>query len=113
MNPVLGSRALAEIETSDVKRLYAKLRECGKKDSKDYGGRLSKSSVSKIYLVLSAVLESVLNEGLIISNPVKHKSVRAPGQSRRSRKTLEGDQILSRSQPKRAIYLDKSRQSHL
>lgn len=100
LNPAFGNRALADIEVGDVKRLYAKLRESGRKDSKDYGGQLSESSVSKIHLVLSAVLESAMDEGLIISNPVKHKSIRAPGQSRRSRAILEGDEVLSRKQLK-------------
>jgi integrase len=103
LNPTFGSRALADIEVSDVKRLYTKLRESGRKDSKDYGGQLSESSVSKIHLVLSAVLESAMDEGLIISNPVKHKSIRAPGQSRRSRAILEGDQVLSRKQLRKLL----------
>lgn len=98
LNPNFGHRSLSQVEPSDVKRLYAQLRDSGRKDSKAFGGKLAEATVSKIHLVLSAIFECAKDEGLIVSNPVRHKSVRAPGQSRRSRAIKEEDEVLSRSQ---------------
>jgi integrase len=89
---------LASIRSQDVKSLYAKLRESGRRDSKAPGEALSESTVSKIHLVLSAILESAKDEGLLFANPAKNKSIKAPGQSRRSRAMEEIDQVLSKEQ---------------
>lgn len=96
--PNLGKIPLASIRSQDVKRLYAKLRESGRRDSKAPGEALSESTVSKIHLVLSAILESAKDEGLLFANPAKNKSIKAPGQSRRSRAMDEIDQVLSKEQ---------------
>jgi integrase len=48
--------------------------------------------------VLSAILESAKDEGLLFANPAKNKSIKAPGQSRRSRAMDEIDQVLSKEQ---------------
>jgi integrase len=98
LNPNLGKIPLASIRSQDVKSLYAKLRESGRRDSKAPGEALSESTVSKIHLVLSAILESAKDEGLLFANPAKNKSIKAPGQSRRSRAMDEIDQVLSKEQ---------------
>jgi integrase len=96
--PNFGKMPLASIRSQDVKSLYAKLRESGRRDSKAPGEALSESTVSKIHLVLSAILESAKDEGLLFANPAKNKSIKAPGQSRRSRAMEEIDQVLSKEQ---------------
>lgn len=98
LNPNLGKIPLASIRSQDIKSLYAKLRESGRRDSKAPGEALSESTVSKIHLVLSAILESAKDEGLLFANPAKNKSIKAPGQSRRSRAMDEIDQVLSKDQ---------------
>lgn len=98
LNPNLGKMALASIRSQDIKSLYAKLRESGRRDYKAPGEALSESTVSKIHLVLSAILESAKYEGLLFANPAKSKSIKAPGQSRRSRAMDEIDQVLSKEQ---------------
>lgn len=98
LNPNLGKMPLASIRSQDVKSLYAKLRVSGRRDSKAPGEALSESTISKIHLVLSAILESAKDEGLLFANPAKNKSIKAPGQSRRSRAMDEIDQVLSKDQ---------------
>jgi integrase len=96
--PNFGKMPLASIRSQDVKSVYAKLRESGRRDSKAPGEALSESTVSKIHLVLSAILESAKDEGLLFANPAKNKSIKAPGQSRRFRAMEEIDQVLSKEQ---------------
>lgn len=98
LDPGLGKMPLASIRSQDVKSLYAKLRATGRRDTKVPGGALAEGTVSKIHLVLSAILESAKDEDLLFSNPAKHKSVKAPGQSRRSRAMDEIDQVLSKEE---------------
>ena len=98
LNPNLGKMALASIRSQDIKRLYAKLRVSGRRDSKAQGEALSESTVIKIHLVLSAILESAKDGGLLFANPAKNKSIKAPGQSRRSRSMNEIDQVLSKEE---------------
>lgn len=98
LNPNLGKMPLAAIRSQDIKSLYAKLRASGRRDSKAPGEALSESTVSKIHLVLCAILESAKDEGLLFANTAKNKSIKAPGQSRRSRAMDEIDQVLSKDQ---------------
>jgi integrase len=98
LNPSLGKMALSAIRSQDIKSLYAKLRVTGRRDSKAPGEALSESTVSKIHLVLAAILESAKDEGLLFANPAKHKSIKAPGQSRRTRALDEIEQVLSKEQ---------------
>lgn len=98
INPVFGTRRISEIEPEEVKSFYATLRKTGRSDDKAFGSALSESTVSKVHLVLSAIFEDAKSEGKIIHNPAKHRSVKAPKQSRRTRALTTESDILSREQ---------------
>lgn len=98
INPVFGSRQISDIEPEEVKSFYAALRKTGRRDDKAFGSALSESTVSKIHLVLCAIFEEAKSEGKILSNPAKHRSVKSPKQSRRTRSLATESDILSREQ---------------
>jgi integrase len=98
INPVFGSRRISDIEPEEVKSFYATLRRTGRRDDKAFGSALAESTVSKIHLVLSAIFEEAKSEGKIISNPAKHRSVKAPKQSRRVKSSATESDILTREQ---------------
>ncbi len=98
INPVFGARRISEIEPDEVKSFYATLRKTGRRDYKAFGFALAESTVSKIHLVLSAIFEDAKSEGKIIHNPAKHRSVKPPKQSRRTRALATESDILTREQ---------------
>lgn len=98
INPVFGSRRISEIEPEEVKNFYTTLRKTGRKDGKAFGSALAESTVSKIHLVLSAIFEEAKSDGKIIHNPARHRSVKPPKQSRRTRSLATENDILTREQ---------------
>lgn len=96
--PVFGKRKIAEIEPLEIKGFYHTLRQTGRRDGKAYGSALAESTVSKIHLVLSAILEDAKNAGKLIHNPAKHRSVKPPKQSRRTRSLATESDILTKEQ---------------
>jgi integrase len=98
IEPVFGRRQIAEIEPTDIKGFYNTLRQTGRRDGKAFGSALAESTVSKIHLVLSAILEDAKNSGKIIHNPAKHRSVKPPKQSRRTRSLATESDILTKEQ---------------
>jgi integrase len=98
INPVFGARRISEIEPEEIKSFYATLRKTGRRDDKAFGSALAESTVSKIHLVLSAIFEDAKSDGKIIHNPAKHRSVKPPKQSRRTRALATESDILTREQ---------------
>ncbi|MEY4961364.1 MAG: Prophage LambdaBa04, site-specific recombinase, phage integrase family [Actinomycetota bacterium] len=100
LNPTFGNRILSEIEPADVSAFYRKLRSSGRRDAKAPGAALSENTVSKIHLVFSAILDDAQAQGNLFSNPVKHRTVKAPSQGRRTRSLTALDEVLSKEQLK-------------
>lgn len=98
LKPFFGNRAMSEMQPSEIRYLYSKLRSSGRKDAKFFGSALSENTVSKIHLVLAAILESAKDMGLIFNNPAKHRTVKAPKQGRRTRSVSDSGEILTKDQ---------------
>jgi len=98
LKPFFGNRAMSEIQSSEIRYLYSQLRSSGRRDAKAFGSALSENTVSKIHLVLAAILESAKDLGLIFSNPAKHRTVKAPKQGRRTRSFSASEEILTKGQ---------------
>ena len=73
--PTLGQLTLEAITSDLVNNLYEQLAKNGRKDSKGKGLGLGSNSIVKIHLVLKAILDLALVEGLITTNPAKNKRV--------------------------------------
>ncbi len=98
LKPFFGNRVMSEIQPSEIRHLYSKLRSSGRMDAKAFGSALSETTVSKIHLVLAAIFESAKDMGLIFNNPAKHRTVKAPKQGRRARSETSAEEILTKDQ---------------
>lgn len=98
LKPFFGNRVMSEIQPSEIRHLYSKLRLSGRKDVKAFGAELSETTVSKIHLVLASIFESAKDLGLIFNNPAKHRTVKAPKQGRRTRSVTASEEVLTKDQ---------------
>ncbi len=98
LKPFFGNRVMSEIQPSEIRLFYSKLRSSGRKDVKAFGSALSETTVSKIHLVLAAIFESAKDQGLIFNNPAKHRTVKAPKQGRRTRSVTASEEVLTKEQ---------------
>lgn len=74
-----GKIAVDKLTSTRIARHYRDLRASGRKDGKHLGEPLSANSVNKIHIVLGAILDAAIDDGLIAVNPSKKKrTVKAP-----------------------------------
>jgi hypothetical protein len=78
INPHLGSIAIGSLRPTEVARFYRRLKLDGRRDDKDFGGALSANTVSKVHIVLGALLEDAVHQGLIPDNPARAKATVKP-----------------------------------
>lgn len=69
--PHLGHISIGDLRPNQVAKFYKNLKAGGRRDSKDFGGRLSANTVNKIHIVLGAMLQDAVNQGLIPDNPAR------------------------------------------
>lgn len=89
--PALGNVKVADLSVTRVNTHYQQLREQGSKARNATGKPLSANSVNKVHIVLGSIMESAVDDNLIVRNPVRHKKVRAPKGSaiRKARPEIE------------------------
>lgn len=79
VNRSLGDISVNELTSARIASFYASLKKTGRRDSKDAGGPLSANTVNKIHVVLAAILDIAVDDGLIQRNPARdQKRVKAP-----------------------------------
>lgn len=76
--PKLGEIPVDALNVSRVNAHYQWLREQGGRKRKKVGQPLSANTVNKVHIVLGAILESAVDDGLLVRNPVRQKQVRVP-----------------------------------
>lgn len=78
--PHIGNLKLTEIGSTTVAKLYKHLKESGNHGRLTSGGPLTYNTVNKIHIVLGAVMQDALNDGLVPVNHVRNnpKLVKAP-----------------------------------
>lgn len=69
--PHLGHIPIGDLRPNQVAKFYKNLKSGGRRDSKDFGGRLSANTVNKIHIVLGAMLQDAVKQGLIPDNPAR------------------------------------------
>lgn len=68
--PRLGSKKMTSITTTDIQRLYTKLKKEGRvHEHPEYGHQLSASTVRRIHTMLHRALEDAVRAHIIPSNP--------------------------------------------
>lgn len=78
LKPAFGKMSLASITPTMISTLYKKLSKDGNKGRSTSGKGLSANSINKIHIVLGAILESAVDDGLLRINQARQKSVEAP-----------------------------------
>lgn len=79
INPALGDIRLDKLTATRIGRHYRELEQSGRRDKRGYGKPLSGNTVNKVHVVLGAILDAALDDGLIAVNPARKKrTVNAP-----------------------------------
>ena len=79
ITPALGGLRLDKLTATRIATHYRELEKSGRRDKTGRGKPLSANSVNKVHVVLSAMLDAALDDGLIALNPAKKKrTVNAP-----------------------------------
>lgn len=79
--PVFGERDIRDITTDDIQRFM--------NDKAD----MSRKSIHEMVMVLGMVLESAVEDGIIIRNPSRSKRLKNPSKKKTVRNALEREQI--------------------
>lgn len=74
ITPHIGDRRVRDLRPTTLAGLYRVLEENGRAD----GGGLGASSVRKVHSLLSTVLQAAVEDGVIATNPARHKRAEPP-----------------------------------
>jgi integrase len=79
VNPYLGAVRVDRLTATRLARHYRELLQSGRKDAKHLGEPLSANTVNKVHIVIGAMLDAAIDDGLISQNPARKKrTVMAP-----------------------------------
>ena len=71
--PYLGTIQLDKLTATRIAAHYRQLETSGRRDRTGYGKPLSANTVSKVHVLLAAMLDAAVDDGLILMNPAKKK----------------------------------------
>ena len=71
--PHLGAERLDKLTATRIATHYRQLETSGRRDKAGYGRPLSANTVSKVHVILAAMLDAAVDDGLILFNPAKKK----------------------------------------
>jgi len=82
VTPYVGTIRLDKLTATRIAAHYRQLETSGRRDKPGYGKPLSANTVSKVHVLLAAMLDAAVDDGLILLNPAKKKrTVNAPRSS--------------------------------
>ncbi|MGH3501726.1 MAG: tyrosine-type recombinase/integrase [Nocardioidaceae bacterium] len=73
VTPYLGAIRLDQFTATRIAAHYRELETSGRRDKPGYGNPLSANTVSKVHVLLAAMLDAAVDDGLILLNPAKKK----------------------------------------
>ena len=73
VTPYLGAIRLDKLTATRIAAHYRALETSGRRDKPGFGKPLSANSVSKVHVLLAAMLDAAVDDGLILTNPAKKK----------------------------------------
>ncbi|MFZ2016324.1 MAG: site-specific integrase [Nocardioides sp.] len=73
VTPYLGTIQLDKLTSTRIAAHYRQLETSGRRDRPGYGKPLSANTVSKVHVLLAAMLDAAVDDGLIPLNPAKKK----------------------------------------
>lgn len=82
VTPYLGTDRLDKLTATRIAAHYRQLETSGRRDKPGYGKPLSANTVSKVHVILAAMLDAAVDDGLILINPAKkRRTVNPPSSS--------------------------------
>jgi integrase len=79
VRPYLGTLRVDRLTATRLARHYRELLESGRKDARHVGEPLSANTVNKVHIVIGAMLDAAIDDGIISQNPARKKrTVKAP-----------------------------------
>jgi integrase len=78
VEPYVGHVAIKDVRPSTLSGLYRQLEECGRRQAGHEGGGLSPNTVLKVHVLVGAVLQSAVDDQLILANPARHPRASPP-----------------------------------
>ena len=76
IEPHLGQMKMKDVVPMTIAKYYKMLQSNGRRDSKDFGGGLSASTVNKIHVLIGSIFESAVRDGVITTNPFRTDSTK-------------------------------------
>lgn len=81
ITPYLGALRLDQLTATRIAAHYRQLETSGRRDKPGYGKPLSANTVSKVHVLLAAMLDAAVDDGLILLNPAKKRRTVNPPRS--------------------------------
>ncbi|HET7388715.1 MAG TPA: site-specific integrase [Nocardioidaceae bacterium] len=81
VTPYLGTIRLDTLTATRIAAHYRQLETSGRKDKPGLGKPLSANTVSKVHVLLAAMLDAAVDDGLIVLNPAKRRRTVNPPRS--------------------------------
>ena len=73
LTPYLGTIRIDKLTATRIAAHYRQLEISGRRDRPGYGKPLSANTISKVHVLLGAMLDAAVDDGLILLNPAKKK----------------------------------------
>lgn len=103
VTPYLGAIQLDKLTATRIAAHYRQLETSGRRDKPGYGKPLSANTVSKVHVLLAAMLDAAVDDGLILMNPAKKKRAVNPPSSSQVR--AQKPEIITWTGPKLHAFL--------
>lgn len=92
VNPYIGDKTVSQITSSDIQKLYTKLRKQGRIHAHpDYGHQLADATINRVHCMLHLSMKTAVREHLIPKNPLD--GVTSPKPNYKSKQILNEEQL--------------------
>lgn len=107
VTPYLGAIRLDQLTATRIGAHYRELETSGRRDKPGYGKPLSANTVSKVHVLLAAMLDAAIDDGLILINPAKKRRTVNPPRSSQVR--AQRPEIVTWTGPQLQAFLTWNR----
>lgn len=107
VTPYLGTIRLDKLTATRLASHYRELETSGRRDKPGYGKPLSANTVSKVHVLIAAMLDAAVDDGLILLNPAKKRRTVNPPRSSQVR--AQKPEIITWTGPQLHAFLTWNR----
>jgi integrase len=108
ITPYLGALRIDKLTATRIAAHYRELETSGRRDKPGLGKPLSANTVSKVHVLLAAMLDAAVDDGLILLNPAKKKRTVNPPSSSQVR--AQKPEIITWTGPQLRVFLTWNRE---